>query len=54
MNAGRPADHRGRVTTPSHDVSIRPRKRAVVWTAWLIVAGLVLAVAAPVVALLFS
>lgn len=54
MNTRRSAGHQGRVTTPSEDSDRRRPRRAVVWTAWLIVAGLGLAVVGPVIAILLG
>jgi hypothetical protein len=46
--------HHGRVSESYEEPRLRPRRRAVTVTAWLVVGGLALAVIAPVVALLFS
>lgn len=46
--------HHGRVTESHDEPTRRPRRPAVVITAWLVVGGLTLAVVAPVVALLFG
>ena len=47
--------HQGRTTVSSDsDLPLRPRSKAVTATAWLLVAGLGLAVVLPVVALLFG
>lgn len=54
MTARRPTGHQGRVTRPTDDDARRRPRRAVVWTAWLIVAGLGLAVVGPVIAILLG
>jgi hypothetical protein len=47
--------HQGRTTvSSSDDLTLRPRSKVVVATAWLLVGGLTLAVVLPVLALLFG
>jgi hypothetical protein len=47
--------HQGRTTAPSRDdLPLRQRSKAVTATAWLLVAGLTLAVVLPVLAILFG
>lgn len=47
--------HRGRVTAPDDDLPpLRQRSKAVTVTAWAVVAGLVLAIAMPVIMILFG
>lgn len=46
--------HQGRTTVPPDEIPRRERSRAVTATAWLIVAGLTLAVVLPVLAIVFG
>lgn len=47
--------HQGRVTLPDDDPPpLRPRSKAVTITAWTVVAGLVLAVAMPVLLIILG